>query len=281
MIRSATAAPRSPAALGAELLETDRGYFESTAVLEPAGGATIARVPGLERVSAGCVVHRVDPSVLPRDPARWVELVEQRLLGHGCRRARFYLTGRLPALEAALLARGYRPQDEIGYALVVDGRPAAIRPDGPPAELRLVTSADDWAKLAFHRVSGTSCDGHDSDPEAWVELERIRGGGMDAPVLHRLPRRHLRCDRARVGRVVAPSQEPRGAPELAADGYWHGGLAAREGYRLAGRMGSVGAFVSAGDPSEQPYRTAGYEAVARQTEWMRPLGLRLEHLETP
>ena len=173
MIRSATAAPRSPAALGAELLETDRGYFESTAVLEPAGGATIARVPGLERVS-GLRGPPRGPVGAPRDPARWVELVEQRLLGHGCRRARFYLTGRLPR-SRPLLARGYRPQDEIGYALVVDGRPAAIRPDGPPAELRPVTSADDWAaKLAFHRVSGTSCDGHDSDPEAWVELERIR-----------------------------------------------------------------------------------------------------------
>src|SRR5688572_29247245 len=175
MIPSATVASRSPEALASELLDSDRAYFESGAVLEPAGGATIARVPGLERVSAGCVVHRVDPSVLPRDPLRWIELVEQRLLGHGCRRARFYLTGRHPALEAALLARGYRPQDETGYALSVDGRPASRRPEAVVAEFRPVTSPDDWAaKLALHRLSGTGPDGYDSDPEAWVELERVR-----------------------------------------------------------------------------------------------------------
>src|SRR5687768_17828734 len=144
------------------LLESDRRYFESAATVEPAGGAVIAHVPGLERVGAGCVVHRVDPSVLPRDPLRWIELVEQRLLGHGCRRARFYLTGRHPALEAALLARGYRPQDETGYVLPVD-RPVHPRPDDAVAELRPVTSSDDWAaKLALHRLSGIGPDGHDS-----------------------------------------------------------------------------------------------------------------------
>src|SRR5512134_2611300 len=173
MIRSISVAPPNAAELAAELLESDRSYFESAAVLESVGGAVVARVPGLERVPAGCVVHRVDPSVLPRDPARWIELVEQRLLGHGCRRARFYLTGRHPGLEAALLARGYRPLDETGYALAVTHRPLDP-PETPPADLRPVTTPDDWAaKLALHRLAAV-LNGQDADPEASVELERVR-----------------------------------------------------------------------------------------------------------
>ena len=281
MIRSATAAPRSAEVLASELLDSDRGYFESAAVLELAGGATIARVPGLERVSAGCVVHRVDPSVLPRDPLRWVELIEQRLLGHGCRRARFYLTGRHPALEAALLARGYRPQDETGYVLAVDGRPVTALPDGPLAELRPVTSADDWAaKLALHRLSGTGPDGHNSDPEAWVELERVRvAAGWMRPFFI--------VSRGAICGVIALSsgESLLRLKNLVVHPSWRRmGIATAVLYRahaIAWREGwaGVGAFALTGDPAEQLYRNAGYEAVARQTEWMRPLGLRVDVME--
>jgi GNAT superfamily N-acetyltransferase len=280
MIRSAAVAPRSADTLASDLLDSDRSYFESAAVLEAAGGATIARVPGLERVSAGCVVQRVDPSVLPRDPLRWIELVEQRLLGHGCRRARFYLTGRHPALEAALLARGYRPQDETGYVLTVD-RPAAARPDGPAAELRPVTSADDWAaKAALHRLSGTGPDGHDSDPEAWVELERVRAAaGWMRPFF--IVSRGAICGVI----ALASGESILRLKNLVVHPSWRRmGIATavlHRAHAIAWREGwaGVGAFALAGDPSEQLYRTAGYEAVARQTEWMRPLGLRIDVME--
>jgi GNAT superfamily N-acetyltransferase len=281
MIPSATDASRSAEALASELLDSDRAYFESGAVLELAGGATIARVPGLERVSAGCVVHRVDPSVLPRDPLRWIELVEQRLLGHGCRRARFYLTGRHPALEAALLARGYRPQDETGYVLSVD-RPIRARPDEPAAELRPVTSTDDWAaKLALHRLSGTGPDGHESDPEAWVELERIRvAAGWMRPFFI--------VSRGAICGVIALSSAGSllRLKNLVVHPSWRGmgvGTAVlQRAHAIAWREGwaGVGAFALAGDPAERLYRHAGYEAVTRQTEWMRPLGPRLDYLET-
>jgi GNAT superfamily N-acetyltransferase len=282
MGRLTSVVPRSAAALASELLESDRAYFESTAVLEQAGGATIARVPGLERVSAGCVVHRVDPSVLPRDPARWIELIEQRLLGHGCRRARFYLTGRHPALEAALLARGYRPQDEVGYVLAMDGRPIAARPEAPVAELRPVTSADDWAaKIAVHRLSGTGPDGHDSDPEAWVELERLRvtAGWM---------RPFFIVSRGAICGVVSLSsgESLLRLKNLVVHPSWRrmgiGTAVLHRARAIAWREGwsGVGAFALAGDPSDELYRGAGYEAVARQTEWMRPMGLRIDILET-
>jgi GNAT superfamily N-acetyltransferase len=282
MTRSVTAAPHSLAALASELLESDRSYFESAAVLEPAGGATIARVPGLERVSAGCVVHRVDPSVLPRDPARWIELIEQRLLGHGCRRARFYLTGRLPALEAALLARGYRPQEETGYVVPVDDRPVATPPDGPAAELRPVTSPDDWAaKLALHRLSGNGPDGHECDPEAWVEVERLRvAAGWIRPFF--IVSRGAICGVVGLGSMgsllrlknlmVHPSWRRMGI----------GTAVLHRARTIAWREGwaGVGAFALAGDPSEQLYAGNGYEPVVRQTEWMRPLGPRVDFLET-
>ena len=279
-MRSIDVAPPSAAELAADLLESDRAYFESAAVLDPAGGAIVARVPGLERVSAGCVVQRVDPSVLPRDPDRWVELIEQRLRGHGARRARFYLTGRHPALEAALLARGYRPQEETGYALAVTHRPLD-RAEGLSAELRPVTTPDDWAaKLALHRVAGSPPDGYDTDPEAWVELERVRAAAAAI-------RPFFIVSRGAICGVVA----------LAAGGAllrlknmlvhpsWRGmGVATavlhcarltawREGWS------ALGAFVVSGDPGEQLYIRAGYQAVARQTEWMRPVGFKVERLE--
>jgi GNAT superfamily N-acetyltransferase len=50
-------------------------------------------------------------------------------------------------------------------------------------------------------------------------------------------------------------------------------IAWREGWS------ALGAFVVSGDPGEQVYTRAGYQAVARQTEWMRPLGFRVERLE--
>jgi GNAT superfamily N-acetyltransferase len=281
MSRSTTAEPRSAASLAGELLDSDRRYFESAAVLEPAGGATIARVPGLERVSAGCVVQQVDPSVLPRDPARWIELVEQRLLGHGCRRARFYLTGRHPALEAALLARGYRPQDETGYVIVVDGRPAGRRADAPTVDLRPVTTADDWAaKLALHRLAGAGPDGHDSEPDAWVELERVRttAGWM---------RPFFIVSRGAICGVVAlaSSEVLLRLKNLVIHPSWRrmgiGTAVLHRAQAIAWREGwaGVGAFALAGDPAEQMYRNAGYDPVARQTEWMRPLGIRFDILE--
>jgi GNAT superfamily N-acetyltransferase len=278
---STTAELRTAASFAAELLDSDRRYFESGAVLEAAGGATIARVPGLERVSAGCVVQQVDPSVLPRDPGRWIELVEQRLLGHGCRRARFYLTGRHPGLEAALLARGYRPQDETGYVLVVNGRPVSRRPDAPVAELRPVTTPDDWAaKLALHRLAGPAPDGHETEPDAWVELERIRAAtGWMRPFF--IVSRGAICGLIALSSgasllrlknlVIHPSWRRMGI----------GTAVLHRAHAIAWREGwaGIGAFALSGDPSEQLYRGAGYEAVARQTEWMRPLGLRIDILE--
>jgi GNAT superfamily N-acetyltransferase len=279
-MRSIGVAPPSAAELAADLLESDRAYFESAAVLDPAGGAIVARVPGLERVSAGCVVQRVDPSVLPRDPARWIELIEHRLLGHGARRARFYLAGRHPALEAALLARGYRPQDETGYALAVTERPAE-RTDGPPAELRPVTTADDWAaKVAVHRVAGAAPDGYDTEPDAWVELERVRAAaGAIRPFFI--------VSRGAICGVVALASG--GAllriKNMLVHPSWRGMGVATAVLHCARLIAwreswiALGAFVVTGDPGEQLYARAGYQAVARQTEWMRPLGFRVEHVE--
>jgi GNAT superfamily N-acetyltransferase len=279
-MRSINVAPPSAPELAADLLESDGAYYESAAVLEPVGGAVVARVPGLERVPAGCVVHRVDASVLPRDPARWIELIEQRLLGHGCRRVRFYLAGRHPALEAALLARGYRPREESGYALAVTHQPFD-RSEGPQVELRPVTTADDWAaKLALHRVAGMAPDGHDADPEAWVELERVRAAaGSIRPFF--IVSRGAICGVVALGSggsllrlknmVVHPSWRGMGI----ATAVLHCAVVAawREGWA------AVGAFVVSGDPGEMLYVRAGFQPVTRQTEWMRPLGLRIEHLE--
>ncbi len=277
MSRSTTVARLSDAtALAAELLENDRRYFESAAVLEPAGGAVIAHVPGLERVAAGCVVQRVDPAVLPRDPARWLDGIEHRLLGLGSWQARFYVTGRHPVLEATLLARGYRPREELGFAVVLDGPTLAITRELPVLELRPVTTPDDWAaKVALHRLAGTGPDGHDSEPEAWVELERMRAeAGYMRP--------YFVVSRGAICGVVALAggESLLRIKNLVVHPSWRrmgiGSAVVRRAHAIAWREGwmALGVFALAGHPGEQLYRGAGLEIVARQTEWMRPMNPR-------
>ncbi len=269
--------------MAADLLESDSRYFEAAATLEPAGGAVIAHVPGLERVSAGCVVHRVDSAVLPRDPARWLDGVEHRLLGLGCWHARFYLTGRHPVLEAALLARWYRPQEEIGYAVAMDGRPLRLQREAARAELRPVTSADDWAaKLALHRLAGRAPDGHEADPEAWVELERMR---TEAGYM----RPYFVVSRGAICGVVglAGSNAMLRIKNLIVHPSWRrmgiGTAVVRCAHAQAWREGwpALGVFALAGYHAEQFYRGAGLGAVTTQTEWMRPMGPRVELVERP
>ncbi|HEU5169255.1 MAG TPA: GNAT family N-acetyltransferase [Gemmatimonadales bacterium] len=275
---SGVASP-SAAALALELLESDRRYFESAARVERLIGAVLACVPGLERVPAACVVHRVDPAVLPRDPARWLDLVEERLGELGCHWARLYLVGRHPQLEAMLLARGYRPQDENGYARAVEGRPPLVTGAGQaPVELQPITSDDDWAaKAALHRVCGAGPDGHESDPEAWAELERARtNAGYMRPFF--IVSRGAICGAVGLAGggtllrlknlVVHPSWRRMGIASAVL----------RRAHALAWREGwaGVGAFALAGDPCEELYRAERFEVIARQTEWMRPMALRVD-----
>lgn len=271
----------SVTAVGTELLDSDRRYFESGATVEQLGGATLAHVPGFERVSAGCVVHRVDPAVLPRDPERWLDLVERRLAALRCRSARLYLEGHHPGLEATLLARGYRPQEEIGFALLADGRAAAGKPDGPVVELRAVTTPDDWAaKVALHRLSG-GIDGHEPDPEEWVALERLRvTAGYMRPFF-------IVCRGAICGVVgLAGGGSLLRLKNLLLHPSWRrmgiGTAVLHRAHGIAWREGwtALGVFALAGYPGEQLYRRVGYEEATRQTEWVRPLGARTEIVET-
>ena len=50
-----------------ELLESDRRYFEAGADVLPIPAAVIAVLPGAERLAAGCVVQRIDTSLVAAD----------------------------------------------------------------------------------------------------------------------------------------------------------------------------------------------------------------------
>ena len=181
--------------LAAALLESDRRYFELGASVEGIEGAEVAWVPGMEAMPAGCVVHRVRPSVIggggaaeaeaaAEAGAAWVADVTRRLRGLRCGLARVYLDqpDPDPVLDRALAGAGYRRRVETGF--LAEG-PLAAPPPGARDDvaLREIVDDDGWeAKAKLHAGSDVAADGHVSRPEEWVEFERRKcaTGGMRA-----------------------------------------------------------------------------------------------------
>jgi GNAT superfamily N-acetyltransferase len=131
------------------------------------------------------------------------------------------------------------------------------------------------AKLALHRAARAGPDGHDTPPEAWVELERRKAeAGAFRPYLlvpgaRRAPEHALGAVAyAPCGRllrlknlVVHPDHRRRGV----------GTAAVALGAQLAKSLGerTLGVFAIAGDIGERLYRRRGLQEIVRQTEWMR------------
>lgn len=248
------------------LLETDRRYFEIAAVREEMEGATLAWMPGLAHLAAGCVVHRVDAERLPA-PERWLAELEDRLRRLGASRLRVYVERRAGALEAALEANGCRPRVENAYL-------GSLR--RPPAQgVALVPVADDqgWEdKLRLHERAGTSSSLYQAGARHWVQLERRKceSGAMRA---------FLVAVEGKVSGTVCaiPAGAVLRAKNLLIEAHLRGrGLAhavLAELSCLAEREGAagVGAFAVEGSAGERLYRRAAFRAVARQVEWSRPL----------
>ena len=173
----------TPLSLAAALLESDRRYFELGATVAEIEGAEVAWMPGMEATPAGCVVHRVRPSVIGGGEAGgWVASVTRRLRGLGCGMSRVYLDRPDDDLDRALAGAGYRRRVETGF--LVEG---ALPPAGARARddvsLREIVDDDGWeAKAKLHAGSDVAADGHVSRPEEWVEFERRKcaTGGMRA-----------------------------------------------------------------------------------------------------
>ncbi|MGH9368994.1 MAG: GNAT family N-acetyltransferase [Thermoanaerobaculia bacterium] len=267
-------------ALARELLESDCRYFECGARVEQLAGAALAWMEGLEGHAAGCVVQRIDASAVSLEPDRWLETIENHLVRRGASRARLYLQQRIPGLEAALLGRGYRPREEVGFLRLTAVVPTAA--GAVAASIHPVEGASGWStKLALHRQCPERPDGHESVAEEWVELEKrktaagymqaflIRVGGAVVGAVAAAPQGEL----LRVKNlVVHPAYRGRGVARQAVGRLW--ALAADSGKR------ALGCFALAGEASETLYRRCGFQAVTRQTEWLKNLSHR-PHLSAP
>jgi GNAT superfamily N-acetyltransferase len=261
-----------------DLLESDARYFEAGATIVPVQGATIARMPGLESLAAGCVIQRIDAAGIPDDIDGWLEDIERRLRGWGVGHARLYLHRDAPDLETALTRRGYRSRDEV--LVLKNGHSTADTAEH--VSLRPVESENDWAvKLALHREMGLGPDGHLAPAGLWVAMERRRSdSGYMTPYLVVVDGEVVGAANVapagralRLKNVVVQSQHRlrgigSGAVRLLAD--------------LAGPAGKVvaGAFVLDGAPAIRMYTNVGFEVASRQTEWSRDLSSKPRHGRT-
>ncbi len=257
-----------PTAWSNDLMESDRRYFEADAELAVVPGAVVARLRGLESLAAGCVVQRIDAARLPADIDAWLAALEQQVRGFGSPRARLYLDAPHEPLAAALARRGYRAGTEIGLLRHAGG--------GAGAKIQLLPADDarGWSeRRRLMERSRRAPDGHNADPDLWVEMERrkCRAGYLQpylivegdavvgamclAPAGSILRLKNL---------IVDPDHRRRGIATAAAACLAR--LAAESGYAGAG------CFVLENEPGAAAYTNTGFRAAITQTEWVRKFG---------
>ena len=259
----------------ADLLESDVGYFETGATIEQLKGATVAHTPGLENLAAGSVVQRIDPRVIPSDVVGWIEDVERKLLDWGIEHARFYLQEKAPELEAALAEKGYQSRDEL-----VVMRPATpITGNSERVSLRLIETQADWQqKQILHKEIEVGPDGHPAPADLWVAMERQKcEAGYMRPYL-------ILADGAVVGAAngapwkgVLRLKNVAIVPEFRLRGIGSVAVGLLADLSVADGKQAAGAFVFADEPFVKMYTGAGFDVVARQTEWARELPVPTRH----
>lgn len=260
-------APAPPDNLAETLLESDSRYFEMAADIELASGATIAHMPGLIHIAAGCVVHRLRRQWDPYTAAAGVEAIEGRLAELGCLRPRFYLTNPLPQLEHALEARGYRPRGELG--MITRDLSPTKRED---VRLRLVADEKDWDhKLRLHADCPLTPDGYATPPHDWVAMERRKCelAGMKPFLIQALGRICGAVNAIDMGElwrlknlVIHPEFRQRGVAAAAVRALAHEA-------RMAGGQ-ALGSFALADGMGWRTYLRAGLTVITRQVEWSQP-----------
>jgi GNAT superfamily N-acetyltransferase len=256
------------AAWSRDLLESDRRYFEAGAEIRTVPGGVIAVLPDFERLAAGCVVQRIDTTLVAPDAAAWLFDVEGRLRSLRAPRARLYIETPDPRLDRALRERGYVPRAEYGFT-------RAASAAGGPGPVELIAADDENAWKARRTVlSGETLgvDGHAIEPDLWITMERRKHeAGYMRPYL-------IRADGRIVGAVSAapcgsllrmknlvvdPAHRRRGFATATAAAFVR--LAAEEG------LEATGCFALEREPGLVLYPRAGYGPSATQTEWVRSL----------
>jgi len=251
------------------LMESDRLYFETDAKVEIFSGATIASMNGLTTIPAGCVVHRIDPDNVKESWDDWLDRIESRLKQIGSVNFRFYLENSIPELENILIKRNYHSQVEVGLLDEILSADKFCK--DLAVTLRLVLNKSDWKhKLKLHSKKETGSDGHITDSEAWVELERrkcatgvmnlyficvgdeICGtvGSIKVNGLLRLKNLmiHSSCRKKGIGRAA---------------------VQALRNIAVESNMEAFGCFALINSNGQKTYESAGLSVVAQQTEWIK------------
>jgi len=254
-----------------ELLESDAAYFDAAAMLEPIEGAVLSRLPGLEHISAGAVVHRIEPGAIRLGAESWVASVEALSRTRQVPRVRLYLHQAEPKIERALRARHYAERREVG---LVRSTALGELDDRPFSGVRLeeVVDLSGWdEKRRIHEACDISPDGHPAEPRAWTEMEQRRSAhGYMRPFL-------IYHDEAACGTVCLAS---RGSmlrlknlvihPDMRGRGI--ATAAVRAAVVVAWRAGyeHIGCFAIPGGPALTVYQQTGFHPIVTQTEWLQP-----------
>jgi len=253
----------------ADLIESDVAYFEADAVVEKLPGASITHMPGLHSLAAGCVVHCLDSDVLERDPEGLIDRVEPALRDMGIPASRIYLHHYSSNVDQALLARGYRPSVELAIAM------SSTHPvPASNVSLRAVESDRDWAEKArVHEAMKRAPDGHDSDSDEWVAMEKRKcDAGYMTPYLAMRDGTVVGAANAAPWKSVLRVKNVYVHPDDRLSGVGKGIVQRFGPMALRADKVAAGAFVLAGAPFAGMYTGAGYEMVSQQTEWCRELG---------
>jgi GNAT superfamily N-acetyltransferase len=260
-------AAAAPDPLSADLNESDSLYFELGAEVRNLPGCMLVHMPGLFSVPAACVVQRVKPVIVLRNPQGWLDQVETELSRLGVVLSRIYLMQRCGLLENVLRAAGYQCRDENGYVLPAGqlGRNDVM--------LRPIQSEDDWARKRWvHEQVSRGADGYETTPKQWMELVRRKAetgqkkcflierhgqlcgtvAAIDMPLLVRA--KNL---------VVLPDFRRAGIGTAVLD------LLSFRALQLGKH--AVGAFGICDDAGDALYRKAGFRQVSLIMEWSRGL----------